>query len=125
MQRVLLRTGCVEVPDSDLADALRKRTLLPSDLEVRSACIDAIKIITNQAQHPITKMNDVFWTLGRSCCMEEPLCTSEKCHKDPCTFFLAMDIETHDKCIFEEVCPGKNDKLYRSYWQPEVETHYY
>ncbi|MBU0530577.1 MAG: hypothetical protein KKC05_02785, partial [Nanoarchaeota archaeon] len=125
MQRVLLRMGCVEILDADLKNKLLKRERIDSDEEIRSACVEALKIVSRVSGHDVTKMNDFFWPLGRSCCGEKTLCFDMRCSKSPCTFDLLVELASHEKCVFEGVCKGSLNQEYRSYWQPIVETHYY
>lgn len=125
MQRVLLRTGCVEVLDFDLKFALQSRLTLQDEQELREACISAMKLIAQHSEYSVFKMNDVFYTMGRSCCNEEMLCQNGSCEKTPCTLTLAVELDQHKECIFESCCKGKNDEDYRKYWQPQVTTHFY
>ncbi len=125
MQRVLLRTGCVEVQDHELEKHLKSKKNMADDSEIRKACIDSMKIIAEESGLSVLKMNDVFYTMGRSCCNEHPLCSAGSCGKEPCTLSLAVDIPHNHKCIFESVCKGAKNDSYRNYWQPMVETHFY
>lgn len=125
MQRVLLRTGCVEVQNKKLKHSLQNREALTSDVEIREACIESMKIIAKTAGYSIFKMNDVFYTMGRSCCNENMLCQTHQCEKEPCTLTLACELGNHEKCIFHEICIGENNIDYRKYWQPQVKTHFY
>jgi hypothetical protein len=125
MQRVLMRLGCVEIIDEQMHLQLVARTPVNSDEEIRSACIEAFKIIANISGYPVTKMNDFFWSLGRSCCNETILCKDGFCNKSPCTLFQIVNIKEHNFCIFEQSCKGKQDESYRKLWQPLVETHFY
>lgn len=125
MQRVMLRTGCVEITDSSLEKKLKNKEKMKSDEEIRRACIEAIKIISKTSGFKVTKLDDFFWSLGRSCCREKILCHKRKCDKNPCTFETFISLTSHDKCIFEKICKGSVDEEYRKYWQPIVETYYY
>ncbi len=125
MQRVLLRLGCVEITDEVLRQKLIDRKPLDSDAEIRSACIEAFKIIAKTSGYPVTKMNDFFWSLGRSCCNETTLCKDGRCAKNPCTLTLIVNLKDHRQCIFQPVCKGYGDESYRNLWQPIVETHFY
>lgn len=125
MQRVLLRNGCVEVPDADLREMLLVRVPLKTDEPIRSVCIEALKIIAQYSGHPVMAMNDIFWPLGRSCCHERCLCEYDTCEKQPCTLTKTLLIMQHNHCIFEECCKGSQDKNYRNLWHPMVSTHYY
>ncbi len=125
MQRVLLRMGCIEFSDSSMLDKLRSKIPASTDEPVRSACIDALKLMTNVSGHAPWVMNDFFWPLGRSCCNETTLCKDRMCSKSPCTFFTITDTGDHTNCIFEPACKGAGDERYRTLWEPLVETHYY
>lgn len=125
MMRVLLRTGAVQIEDDLLKEQLRKKTPLTDDKGVRAACVQAMKIIGEESGHGILKMNDFYWTLGRSCCAETTLCTDKVCAKDPCTFHVVVKIENHEKCALQDVCKGSTDINYRSLWHPVIKTHYY
>ncbi len=125
MQRVLMRMGCVEILDENLKKKLINKETLKSDEEIRSASIKSMRLISKISGHPILKMNDFFYTLGRSCCKEKILCVDGECNKNPCTFNLAVDLDSHKKCVFEGVCKGSLDEEYCNLWQPIVETHYY
>lgn len=124
MQRVLLRTGCVEV-DQQLRNILINRTPIKSDQELRDACISAMRIIAHHSGHPLPAMNDFFWPHGRSCCNEQPVCQHHKCEKKPCSLSTIIDIPEKHSCIFEKICFGKEQKNYRLLWQPVIQTHYY
>lgn len=125
MQRVLMRTGCIEIEDHELYKQLVEREKIADDSQIRSACIESMKIIADESGLSVLKMNDVFYTMGRSCCNENPLCVSHSCDKEPCTLSLAVDIPEKHDCIFEKVCKGASNEKYRQLWQPLVETHFY
>jgi len=125
MQRVLLRLGCVEIVDDELRKNIQHRIALQTDEPVRSACIEAFRLIAEISEHDVTKMNDFFWSLGRSCCHETTLCIERFCSKKPCTFALIVKLTDHSTCAFENICLGAVDEKYRKLWQPVVETHFY
>lgn len=125
MQRVLLRTGCVEVLNEEMKSTLQNRLVLQDEQKLREACIEAMKLISQHSGYSVFKMNDIFYTMGRSCCNENMICQTGKCEKSPCTLSLAIVLDQHKQCIFEACCRGKYDEDYRKYWQPQVSTHYY
>jgi hypothetical protein len=125
MQRVLLRNGAIEVPDEKLAASLRNRTPLQSDQSIRVASIEAMRKIARSSGHSLLTMNDIFWPLGRSCCLDNPLCISGLCEKNPCTLTRNIRLDHHSACILEPVCRGAMNQGYRDFWQPEVVTHFY
>ena len=125
MQRVMMRMGCVEITDKELRNRLLSRQVVESDNEIRQACIDSISIIAKTSSQGILKMNDYFWPLGRSCCNETTLCHDESCEKDPCSFNAIAELDSHNTCIFENICKGSSDESYRKLWQPVIDTNYY
>lgn len=126
IQRVLLRTGCVEINDGLLAKKLKNRKPIVDDGPIREACIEAMRLIAHESGHPISAMNDYFWPLGRSCCNKKPLCVHDECEKSPCSLTQLITLDhPHPNCILEEACKGKSDSQYREFWQPVVKTHYY
>ncbi len=125
MQRVLLRLGCVDVLSQRLASNLRRRKRVTTDTKVRTACIEALRIIAADSGMSIVRLNDFFWSLGRSCCHNDLLCQVGQCEKDPCTFSQIVVHDPHDICALDAVCIGKENEKYRQLWQPIVETHYY
>nr|NQU94581.1 hypothetical protein [Bacteroidota bacterium] len=125
MQRVLLRLGCISIIDNDLEGKIINRVPLDSDVPIRDACIEAFRIIADKSGHQVMKMNDFFWSLGRSCCGETTLCRDHSCTKVPCTLVQIVAISDHSTCIFDQVCFAKGDNKYMKLWQPVVDTHYY
>jgi hypothetical protein len=125
MQRVLLRTGCVDITDTGLREQLTQRIQLVSDEPVRGACIEAIRIIARASGYSLFSMNDFFWPLGRSCCNNTLLCRNHHCEKSPCTLPVMIDIPHHDACILESVCKGRNLESYRKLYEPVTDTHFY
>jgi len=125
MQRVLLRTGCVEINDAELKRQLQNRLQIANDEPLRKACIEAMIIIAKISGYHSFKMNDIFYTLGRSCCNETTLCRANVCEKEPCTLTRAIYLESHNQCIFQTICKGATDNNYHQYWQPIVQTHFY
>lgn len=125
MQRVLLRTGCVEVHDEKLFKSLTEKTPVKSDFLIREACVQALYVISKHSGHHILTMNDIFWPLGRSCCNENCLCVNYICEKEPCSLTKTLALKNHKYCIFENCCTGMRDKKIRSLWQPQIETHFY
>lgn len=125
MQRLMLRTGCIEVVDENLKKALQDRKKIKSDEDVRGATVEAIRILSKFSGKNFFDMDEILWSLGRSCCQEKTLCQNKVCNKRPCTFFDIVDIKEHNNCIFENVCLGRDSEDYRRYWQPMVDTHYY
>jgi hypothetical protein len=125
MQRVLLRLGCVRIRDGQLKNELKDQILQKDDLEIRAACIEALRFIAEKSGLPISKMNDIFWPLGRSCCEKTTLCSDGFCLKAPCTLSKTLILKSHSKCLFQDFCTGSQDESFRTLWEPRVDTHFY
>lgn len=124
-QRLMLRTGCIEITDRSLRKKLINKEKIESDEEIRESCIEAIKLISKVSGFKVTRLDDFFWSLARSCCREKILCQKKECDKNPCTFETFISLSSHDRCVLEKVCKGNVNEEYRKYWQPIVKTHYY
>lgn len=125
MQRLLLRTGCVEVINTELEVALKNRMQIKSDVEVRVASIEALRLMRKLTGKSYFDLGSMLWSLSRSCCRKNILCASGRCDKYPCTFFSTVNISNHNQCVFDGVCVGNKDKTYRDFWEPNVSTSYY
>lgn len=125
IQRVLLRTGCVEITDAILRNQIIRQQPLLTDEPLRSRCIEAMRIVASLGQQPMTRMNDIFWALGRSCCNHTLLCRDGHCEKSPCTLTQIYKIENHSQCVFQQMCKGALDPDYQKLWEPRVQTHFY
>ncbi|MDD2785382.1 MAG: queuosine salvage family protein [Patescibacteria group bacterium] len=125
MQRILLRMGCIQALDENLKSALINRETLTTDVDVRCAAVEAVRLMGKLAQKDFFEMDEMLWSLARSCCHEKPLCEFGTCAKNPCTFFTFMELDEHNHCIFADICRGAKNESYRKYWQPIVETNYY
>ena len=126
MMRVLLRTGCIGPDDAAMAERLKKFRKISSDADFRVAAQTAFKIISNVSGKNLFDLNDIFWSLGRSCCFyRTTLCADGKCSKTPCTLQKLLGLENHSKCVLEAVCRGRNDPERRRLKEPNVNTAYY
>lgn len=125
MQRILLRTGCVIVEDDILAEALRQRKPMESDVEIRRMCTLASSEIARRAGLNVLQMNDILYLAARSCCNEKTLCRTYICEKTPCSLSRAVELGNHSECVFGDYCKGAIDDRYHKLWQPVVKTHYY
>ncbi len=125
MQRVLLRMGCVEIHDKEIRRKLVNKESMNSDREIRNACVEATKLISNLSGVHITKMNDIFYPLGRSICTNTTLCRDHVVDKARMNFDQVIDLPNYSCCPFESVCKASSNNRYLSYWQPIVQTSNY
>lgn len=126
IQRALLRMGCFEINDKSLRRKLENFEKIDSDEEFRIITQEILKRISKSSGKTVIELDPIFWSLGRSCCqIKTTLCHDKKCDKSPCTFYTYIDLNNHDKCIFENTCKGSRDESYRKLNEPNVETHFY
>jgi len=125
MQRLLLRTGCIEINDEALSASLRHKNILNDDSYIREKCIEAIERISKDSGIGVLDLDDMFWAIGRSCCNENLLCVSGICDKSPCTTDGLFESLHGETCYLYDVCFGRKNRNYRSYWEPQVQTTYY
>jgi hypothetical protein len=125
MQRVLLRMGCVVIEDINLRNKIVNREKLKSDRDIRLACVKAIKLISNLSGIKISKMNDIFYPLGRSYCTETTLCRDHVVDELRMNFDKVISLSNYLHCPFEKVCKASYNDSYVQFWQPVVETSSY
>lgn len=125
MQRVLLRTGCIKILSQQLEHALKNRIQTQDEPQIRTKCIEAMKLIAQASGKDILRMNDVFYMIGRSCCLDNPLCISGKCDKNPCSLTRSLTLEKHDSCVLKPACAATTNPAYAEYWHPTTQTHFY
>jgi endonuclease III len=124
-QRVLLRMGCVVICDKNLETKLKNKEKMESDEEVRNACVEATKLISKLSGKELSKMNDIFYPLGRSFCTTTTLCHDHVVDIARMNFDKVIDLPDYKKCPFESICMVSIDKEDLKYWQPVVETTNY
>jgi len=125
LERVSLRIGIVDVEDPlrrKLLDG--RRVFLTEDLRLREMVGDAVKRVSEISGIPIEKLDQLFWSLGRSLCLKsEAKC--EGTNEKNCTLTLITGIPCDKRCIFSEVCLAYRDGERRNFKESNVFTIYY
>ncbi len=125
LERVSLRIGIVDVEDPlrrKLLDG--RRVFLTEDLRLRKVIGDAVKRVSEISGIPIEKLDQLFWSLGRSLCLK----SGAKCegtNEKNCTLTLITGIPCDKRCIFSEVCLAYRDGERRNFKESNVFTIYY
>ncbi len=125
MQRVLLRTGCIKILSQQLEHELKNRIQTQYEPQIRTKCIEAMMLIAQESGKDILRMNDVFYMIGRSCCLDNPLCISGKCAKEPCSLTRSLTIDNHHSCVLRLACAATTSASYAKFWHPITQTHFY
>ena len=125
LERVSLRVGIVDV-ESPLKRKLLegRKVFLTEDLRLRKMVGDAVKKISEISGIPIEKLDQFFWSLGRSLCLK----SGAECggtDDERCTLTLITGISCKNRCILSDVCLGYKDEERRRFKESNVFTIYY
>jgi hypothetical protein len=125
--RMALRTGLVAVTDAHLAEQLR--TQAPAgqadDWEIREVVKRAYKALEEDTGINVFLLDEIFWTIGRSCChyARPPRCAS--CDFTDCSVMKSFDYRCPGRCPLSGACLGARDPAYRGLFEPRLVTTYY
>lgn len=126
LMRVALRAGMIEVSPT-VGAHLRTRRPASDELdeEIRGAVKLAYKIVEEQSGLDIFGMDELFWTLGRSCChySRPPRCHA--CDFTRCTVMRSFEYQCPGLCPLSGVCRGSGDVVYSSLYETQVTTVFY
>jgi hypothetical protein len=125
--RMALRTGLVRVTDPALAEQLQTRAPASEadDWEIREVIKRAYKGLEERSGVDIFVLDEIFWTIGRSCChyARPPRCTT--CDFSDCSVTKSFDYRCPGRCPLASACLGARDENYRSLFEPHLVTTYY
>ena len=125
--RMALRTGLVTVTDPALADQLRTRSPATEadDWEIREVVKHGYKALEEQSHIDVFVLDEIFWTIGRSCChyARPPRCTT--CDFTDCSVMKSFDYQCPGRCPLTTTCLGAGDEAYRTFFEPRLVTTYY
>ena len=125
LERVSLRIGVVDVENPLKRKLLEgRRVFLTEDLRLRKMVGDAVKRISEISGIPIEKLDQLFWSLGRSLCLKSGA-ECDGTNDGNCTFTLITGIPCDKRCIFSEVCLAYRDGERRNFKESNVFTIYY
>jgi hypothetical protein len=124
--RVALRAGMVEVEPA-LAEALRRKEPAGEQLDaaLRGAVKTAYKQVEQASGIDIFTLDELFWTLGRSCCHygRPPRCHA--CDFTHCSVMRSFNYECPGRCPLSGVCRGSLDPDYAALYETQLTTIYY
>jgi len=124
--RVALRSGMVGVEPA-LADALRRQEPADDALDdaLRGAAKRGYKLVEEASGMDIFGLDELFWTLGRSCCHygRPPRCSA--CDFTQCTLMRSFDYACAGQCPLRGVCRGSLAGEYAALYETQVTTVYY
>ena len=125
--RMALRTGLVDVTDEGLARQLssRQEASQPDDDEIRQVVKLAYKELETQSRIDVFVLDEIFWTIGRSCCHYSRPTRCETCDFTDCTVMKSFDYVCPGRCPLNSICLGAHDEAYRGLFEPNIVTTYY
>ena len=125
--RMALRTGIVTVSDAHLAKQLRGRSPATEadDWEIREVVKHAYKALEASSGVNVFILDEIFWTIGRSCChySRPPRCAS--CDYTDCSVMKSFDYDCPGRCPLTTTCLGGRDESFRGFFEPRLVTTYY
>jgi len=126
LMRVALRSGMVEVEPA-VGDLLRRREPADDALDetIRGAVKLAFKRVEETSGVDIFELDELFWTLGRSCChyARPPRCHA--CDFTHCTVMRSFDYRCPGECPLSGACRGSLDAAYAALFETQIVTVYY
>jgi hypothetical protein len=125
--RMALRTGLVTVADEKLALQLHDQAPASEtdDWEIREVVKHAYKELERHSGINVFVLDEIFWTIGRSCChyARPPRCTS--CDFTDCSVMKSFEYDCPGRCPLATTCLGAGDEFYRTFFEPRLVTTYY
>jgi len=125
--RVNLRNGRIIIKDNELRNKLINGISvgLEDDIEIRSAVVNAYKIISKIVGSKIM-FADFDWCIGRDCCdVDNSCCEDNSCKIKDCTPFSRLEFICNKKCPYNGVCNGSRDSSFRKLKEHKFETTFY
>lgn len=125
--RMALRTGIVTITDPALDKLLHTQAPASEadDLEIREVIKQAYKVMEEHSGVDIFVLDEIFWTIGRSCChyARPPRCSA--CDFTDCSVMKSFDYECPGRCPLSIICLGARNETYRTLFEPRLVTTYY
>ena len=131
LQRVALRSGMVVVLDKGLLSKLLCRRFVSAEEHhaIRSACLEAYKLVGELSGLSQLEVDQLFWHLGRSCChyKHEPVCGPRTpcAYRIRCSLVKATDYACPGACPLDGVCRASLEPEMTRLMEPKVITYYY
>lgn len=125
LERVSLRVGLVDVSEKIKKKLiLGKRVSQKFDLSLREKIGSAVKEISNLSGISIEKLDQVFWSLGRSICFKDgPKC--DGVFDENNTFTKITHISLKNGCPFKEFCNAYKNIELRNLKESNIYTIFY
>ncbi|MBS7642891.1 MAG: hypothetical protein QW374_03560 [Candidatus Bathyarchaeia archaeon] len=128
LQRIALRTGMVRIADRSLSERIARGRFVSKPIHdaIRGSCLEAYRIIIDEAGFKPREVDAIFWNLGRSCCsIRRPSCKPPCIHSDICSFTTSTTYECMGGCILGGICEASGNRDFIKLKEPRYRTYYY
>jgi len=125
--RVALRSGMVQMEDAEWGQRLREKAQATAaeEEEIRAAAKRAYKRVEQLSGIDVFTLDEIFWTLGRSCCHHDRQPRCGACDRTHCSVVRSFAYECPGRCPLSGICAGGGDVTLRTLFEPMLETVYY
>jgi hypothetical protein len=125
--RVALRSGMVRVEAPAWQQRLRDKAAaaVEEEEQIRAAVKRAYKRVEELSGIDVFTLDELFWTLGRSCCHHDRAARCAACDRTYCSVTRSFDYACPGRCPLSSVCAGARDPAHRALFEPMIETVYY
>ncbi len=125
LERVTLRMGLVDLDIKTMKKLIEnKRIPQTLDLKVREVVGDAVKKLSIDSKVGVEKIDQIFWSLGRSVCFKDsPSCDGVNIENT--TFENITKINLKNGCPFRKICEAYKNIELRQIKESNVNTIYY
>ena len=125
--RVALRSGIVRVQSAGWQQRLRDKAAatVEEEEQIRAAVKQAYKRVEELSGVDVFTLDELFWTLGRSCCHHDRPARCAACDRTYCSVTRSFEYACPGHCPLPGVCAGADDEAYRGLFEPVIETVYY
>lgn len=125
LERTSLRIGFVKVDEKIMKKLILNKNFPQTlDLILRKNIGDAVKTISNLTKIEIEKLDQIFWSLGRSICLKEgPFCDGVE--NGNTTFEEITGINLKNGCPFSKLCDAYKNFELRKIKESNVKTIFY
>jgi len=123
--RLLCRTGCIDIQDSQLLLSLKNQERVSKIIEnqIRSASVGVCIQVVRETQKPMFDFDVLLWAHARSCCRYNPVCISNQLEND--SFYDLVTNSFDGTCVFQGWCLGYSNSFIRGLWEPFINTEDY
>ncbi len=125
--RVALRSGMVQVEDAEWRQRLRDKAeaTVSEEEHIRAAAKQAYKRVEQLSGIDVFTLDEIIWTLGRSCCHHDRQPRCDACDRTCCSVMQSFVYACPGRCPLTGACRGSGDTAYRALFEPALETTYY